>query len=162
MRETDDVGRASRDDRRRGVHDHHRLLGLGRHRRNRERVWSQAEAGEDVDLVAGDHFLRQALGDIGRRAGRVLHDDLDLLTAKDVAVLLEIGFHASQNLRAVVGEGAGEFRNHTDLDDALRVYGAAAEEQHCGKHEPNARDHILHASPFFRSTALGNLCKSPT
>ena len=33
-------------------------------------------------------LLREALGDVGRRAGRVLDHDLDLLAAEDVAVLL--------------------------------------------------------------------------
>ncbi len=60
-----------------------------------------------------------AFGDVGRGPGRVLDDELDLLPAEDVAVQLEIGLHAGEDLRAVVGERTGELGDDADLDDLL-------------------------------------------
>ena len=65
-----DVGRALGDDRGAGRHHDLRHLGLGRQRRGRQRQRRQAEAGEDVDLVVDDQFLREALGVVGQRRRR--------------------------------------------------------------------------------------------
>ena len=62
------------------------------------------EAGEDVDLVAHDQLLRQALGDVRRDAAGVLADELDLLAGDRVAVLLHV------ELDAVVDLGAADRR----------------------------------------------------
>ena len=62
------------------------------------------EAGEDVDLVADDQFLREPLGDVGRDAAGILADDLDLLAADRVAVLLHVGLDAVVHLDAGVGK----------------------------------------------------------
>ena len=72
-----------------------------------ERFRRQREAGEDVDLVAHDQFLRQALGDVRVRAAGVLADDLDLLAGDGVAVLLHVELDAVVDLRGGVGELAG-------------------------------------------------------
>ena len=83
-----DIGRLLGDDRGGGVHHHHQLLGLRGDVGSAERLGRQGEAGEDVDLVADDQLLRQALGHVGRRAAGVLADDLDLLAGDLVAMLL--------------------------------------------------------------------------
>ena len=64
----------------------------------------QREAGEDVDVVAHDQFLREPLGDVGRDAAGVLADDLDLLAGDRVAVLLHVELDAVVHLGAGIGE----------------------------------------------------------
>ena len=126
MRDAHDIRRARGDDGSRRVHDHHRLFRLGGNRRHGERVGRQAEPGEDVHLVARDQFLCQALGDVGSRAGRIADHDLDLLSGVDLAVQLEVRLHAADDLRAVIGEWAGKFGHHADLDRTLRERRACA------------------------------------
>ncbi len=119
VRDAHDVGRACRDDRRRRVHDHHRLLRLRVDRRHRERIRRQPEAGEDVDAVARDQLLREALRDLGRGARRVARHDLDLLPAERFAVQLQVRLHPVVDLRAVIGERTREFGDHADFHRLL-------------------------------------------
>ena len=72
-----------------------------------ERFGRQREAGQDVDLVAHDQFLRETLGDVGFEAAGILADDLDLLAGDGVAVLLHVELDAVVDLRRGVGELAG-------------------------------------------------------
>ena len=98
----------------------------------RERVRGQREAREDVDLVAHDQFLREALGDVRRDAAGVLADDLDLLAGDGVAVLLHVELDAVVDLRRGVGELARIGQDDADLDGALRVRRTGAEQ--CGEY----------------------------
>ena len=66
---------------------------------DRERVGRQDQPAEDVDLVAHDQLLREALGDVGRDAAGVLADDLDLLAGDGVAVLLHVELDGVVHLR---------------------------------------------------------------
>ena len=75
------------------------FLACGRDLGDGQRVRRQREAGEDVDVVAHDQFLRQPLGDVGRDAAGVLADDLDLLAGDGVAVLLHVELDAVVHLR---------------------------------------------------------------
>ncbi|MNS95801.1 hypothetical protein D3C72_1300730 [compost metagenome] len=98
------------------VEDHHRLfrlLGDGGHG---QRLGREAEAGQDVHLVAYHQFLGQALGHVRHRAGGVLEDDFDLAAAHGVAVELLPGLHAAFHLLAVVGKAARERGDQPDLD----------------------------------------------
>ena len=101
----------------------HELLGFVGDAGGAERFGRQREAGEDVDLVAHDQFLRQALGDVRIRAAGVLADDLDLLAGDGVAVLLHVELDAVVDLRAGVGELAGIGSDDADLDGVLGVGG---------------------------------------
>ena len=65
------------------------IFAFGGERRDRKRGRRDAEAGDDVDLVVDDQFLRDALGVVGNGAV-VLDDDLDLLAGDGVAVLLHV------------------------------------------------------------------------
>ena len=67
----------------------------------------RTKPAEDVDLVARDQLLRQALGDVGRDAAGILADDLDLLAGDGVAVLLHVELDGVVHLRRRVGELAG-------------------------------------------------------
>ncbi len=79
----------------------------------------QIKAREDVDLVADDRLLRQALGDVRRDAAIVLADQLDLLAGDLVAVLLHVELDAVVDLRARIGELAGERHDDADPDGVL-------------------------------------------
>ena len=112
------VGRLGGDDRGRRVHDHHELLAGLRDVAGGHGVGRQHEAGQDVDLVAGDQFLRQALGDRRIDAADVLADDLDLLAGDRVAVLLHEQLDGIVLLRCSIGELAGIGLDQADLDGA--------------------------------------------
>ena len=115
------VGRLGRDDRGRGIHHDHELLRLGRHVAGRQRIRRQREARQDIDLVAHDQLLREALGHIRRDAADVLADHLDLLAGDGVAMLLHVELDAVVELDAGVGELAGIRQDHADLDRVLRA-----------------------------------------
>ncbi len=115
-----DIRRAGGDDRSRRVHDHHRLLGFGGDRRHGQGVRRQAEADQDVDVVAGDQLLRQALGNVRRGPGRILLHDLDLLAGDRIAIDLHVGFHAAEDLLAILCEWPRELADHTELHHVLR------------------------------------------
>ena len=93
------VGRLGGDDRGRGIHHHHELLRLGRDVARRQRVRRQHEAREDVDIVAHDQLLREALGDVRRDAAGVLADEFDLAARDGVAVLLHVELDGVVHLR---------------------------------------------------------------
>src|SRR5579864_4698030 len=59
---THDIGRALGDDRGAGRHHHFGDFGLRRQRSRGERCGRDAEAGDNVDLLVDDQFLREALG----------------------------------------------------------------------------------------------------
>ena len=84
-----------------------------------ERLGRQREAGEDVDAVAHDELLREALGDVGVRAAGVLADDLDLLAGDLVAVLGDVELDAGVELVRRVGEGARVGQDDADLHGVL-------------------------------------------
>ncbi len=86
-----------------------------------ERFRGQCEAGEDVDAIAHDQFLRQALGDVAARTAGVLADDFDLLAGDAVAVLLHVQLDAVVDLCRGVGELARIGGDDADLDGALRA-----------------------------------------
>jgi len=56
----------------------------------RKRIRCQREAYQEVNVVTRDELLRQALGDVRCRTGRVFLHDLDLLAGDRIAVLLHI------------------------------------------------------------------------
>ena len=126
-RGADHVRRLGDDDRRGGVHDHHELLRLRRDVGGGERVGGEQESGQDVDAVAHDQLLREALGDVGGRAADIAADDLDLFAGDGVAVLLHVGLDAIVELDAGIGELARENIDQADLDRALCVRGCDAE-----------------------------------
>ena len=126
------VGRLGGDDRGRGVHHHHELLGLGRYVAGGERVRRQHEARDDVDLVADHQLLRESLGDIRRHAAGILDDQFDLLAADGLAVLLHVGLDAVLHLDAGVGELARQRHDQADLDGVLGAGRRGAGEQHGG------------------------------
>ncbi len=76
----------------------------------------QGETGEDVDAVAHDQFLRQALGDVRGRAAGVLLDDLDLLAGDFVAMLGDIEVDAGLELVGGVGKRPRIGQDDADLD----------------------------------------------
>ena len=78
--------------------------------------------------VAHDQLLREALGDVGRRAADIAADDLDFFAGDGVAVLLHISLDAVVELNAGIRELAGENIDHADLDRALCVRGCEADE----------------------------------
>jgi hypothetical protein len=127
--------------------------------------FASAETGATASafhLISRDDFLREALGDVGRGPRRVLHHDLDLPAAEDVAVLLEIRLHAAEDLRAVVGEGARKFRDHADLHRRLRqscAGGQAQNHRQCGERPP---EQILHRLPSIRRTSLRATTPAPS
>ncbi len=105
-------------------------------------------------------LLRQALGDVGRDAAGVLADDLDLLAGDGVAVLLHIKLEAVVDLRAGIGELAGIFVDHADLDGVLRRWPrpnpSAASVIAAKKHMllfilflPRWRTHVLFPQPIL-------------
>src|SRR5262249_723097 len=110
-----------------GVHDHHELLRLRRDVGGGERVGGEQESGQDIDAVAHDQLLREALGDVGGRAADIAADDLDLFAGDGVAVLLYVGLDAVVELDAGIGELAGENVDQADLDRALCVRECDAE-----------------------------------
>ena len=152
-RYADDVGRARRDDRSRGVHDDHRLLRLARDRRHRERVGREPETDQHIDVVAGDQFLRESLGDIGRRAGGVLLHDFDLLASDGVTVLLHVRLHAAKHLLAVLREGSGELRHHAQLHHTLRVRGPRHRQQ--ANSRQRASHHVFEFHDFLLINVTG-------
>jgi hypothetical protein len=81
-----------------------------------ERFRRQAEAGEEIHLVAHHQFLRKTLGDFRHRAGGVFLDDLDLAAGDGIAMFGHVGLDAVFHHLAVVGEGAGERSDQADLD----------------------------------------------
>src|SRR5213078_3534250 len=91
-------------------------LALGGDRGRRERLGREAESDEEVDVVARDQLLRESLGDLGRRAGGVAAQDLDLLAGDGIAMLLEPGLDAVLDLPTDVGERARERGDETELD----------------------------------------------
>ena len=115
------VGRLGRDDRGRGVHDDGELLRFGRNVADRERVRRQDQATENVDLVAHDQFLGEALGDIRRDAAGILADELDLLAGDRVAMLFHVKLDGVVHLRRRVGELAGIRHDQADLHGLLRA-----------------------------------------
>src|SRR5581483_9357156 len=82
------------------------------------------EACDDVDLVADHELLCEPLGHVGRDATDILADDLELLAADAIAVLLHVELDAGIDLVAGVGELARIRKNDADLHRVLRVGGA--------------------------------------
>ena len=62
----------------------------------------------------------------GAAPGRVALDELDLPAAERVAVQLEVRLHPVDDLGAVVGKRAGEFRDDADLDGGCCASAPAA------------------------------------
>ena len=91
--------------RRRGHHDH-RHLRFGCDRRGGERERRQAETREHAHLLLHDELLRDALGRLGREAGVVLDDQLDLAAGDGVAVLRHVEPARGFDLLAGRGERA--------------------------------------------------------
>ena len=94
-------------------------------RRHGERGRRDAEAGDEIDLVVDDQFLRDALGVVGHRAV-VLEDDLDLLAGDGVAVLLHVELDGVVDLLAGRGLAAGHRQDQADLDGVLGLRRADA------------------------------------
>ena len=122
-RGADHVRRLGDDDRGRGVHHHHELLGLRRYVGGRKRVRRQHPAGKNVGLVADHQLLRETLGDVGRGAAGVLADDLDLLAGDGVAELFHVGLDAVVELCARIGELTRRRHHDADLHAVLRLHG---------------------------------------
>jgi hypothetical protein len=118
--EAHEIGRLLGDKARCRIHDHHRHLGLGAERRHRQRVGRQAEASEELDVLARQQLLRLALGLRRIDAAGVALEDDDLPAGDGVAVLLHEDRDALHELVAEIGEGAGEGREQADLDRVHR------------------------------------------
>ena len=87
----------------------------------RQRIGRQREAGKDVDFVAHDQFLRQALGHVGCDAAGILADEFELLAGDRVAMLLHIELDAVVHLRRRVGELPRIGQDEPDLEGVLGV-----------------------------------------
>ena len=85
------IRRLGHQRRRCGVEQKGRYLGAVDHRGRSGGLGRQAEPAEKRDFVANDQFLRKLLG-FARVSACVAVDDLDLASAKRVAVLGDIGF----------------------------------------------------------------------
>ena len=122
-----------------------------------------AIAGQHVDLVADDQFLREPLGHIRRNAARVLADEFEFLASDGVTMLLHIELDAVVHLRCGIGELARVRTDQADLDGLLGLCGCSRE--HDGRrdnglhHEQQLAHHILLVS---RPAACGNRIISST
>ena len=96
------------------------ILRLGRQRRRGKRRRGNAEAGDEIDLVVDDQFLREALGVVGNRAV-ILQDDLDLLAGDGVALLLHVELDRVVDLLAGRRLAAGHRQDQADLHGLLRL-----------------------------------------
>jgi hypothetical protein len=131
-----DVRRLGRDDRRRRVEDHHRLLRFRCDVRDGERFRREAEPREEVDFVLYDELLRETLRDFGRGSARILDDDLHLLAGDRVAFHFLERLDAGLELLAVVGKRPGERRDDANLDHVLccgRKADQQGEKKQCGQ-----------------------------
>ena len=130
QRRTCDVGRLGGDDCGRRIHDNHELLRFGGKVGDRERLWREHEAGQNVDLVTHDQLLRKPLCGI-RRASGILADERDLTARNRIAVLLHVQLDAVVHLRGRVRKLAREAHQQTDLQHLLRMRdtNAVAEQQ---------------------------------
>jgi len=137
--------RLGRDDRGRGIHHHHELLGLLGDIAGGKGIRRQHEAGQNVDLVAHYQFLREALGGIRRDATDILADEFELLAGDGVAVLLHIELDGVVELVAGIGELARIRQNQTDLDRVLRARGGRREE--CGGKAAKTNQQCTHRAP---------------
>ena len=113
-----DIGRALGDDRGAGRHHDLRDLALGRQRRRGKGRRGNAEAGDEIDLVVDDQFLREALGIVGDRAV-ILQDDLDLPAGDGVALLLHVELDRIVDLLAGRRLAAGHRQDQADLHALL-------------------------------------------
>ena len=141
QRRARDVRRLGRDDRSGRVHHHQKLLCLGGDIRGSERLRRQREAGEDVDLVANDQFLREAFGDVRIRSASVLADELDLLARDRVAVLFDEQLDTIVHLRRGVGELARVSHDQTDFYGVLRLRDPGKSEDGGGGHRRSELTH---------------------
>ena len=138
-----EIGRAPGQAGAGGVHQHGRDLGLGDERRDGDRVGGEAEAGEEIDLVALNQLLRVALGDFRLRAAIVAGQQHDLAPGDRVAVLAHIELGAILHPLALIGEEAGEGADEADLDRGaaglVRTRGCGDEQE--GEQERGAPHH---------------------
>ncbi len=114
------IRRLGGDDRSRRIHHHHEFLGLRGQVGNGKRLRGDDEPRQNIDVVAHDEFLREALGGIRRSPG-VAADDLDLPASHGVAVLLHVKLDAIVHLRRRIGELARIGHDQADLDGLLSV-----------------------------------------
>jgi hypothetical protein len=91
---------------------------------------------EEIDLVARDELLREALRHIRVRPAGIPNDELHLAAGVRVAVDLHVRPHPRLDLLAESRGGSGEGRDHPDLE-VLRERGGACQgktmQQRCGE-----------------------------
>ena len=75
----------------------------------------------NVHPVAGDEFLRKALGYVGRHAAHVLTNDLNFPAGNRIALLLHVELDAVVELGGRVGELPRVGQNDTDLDGSCAL-----------------------------------------
>ena len=79
-----------------------------------DRVRRKHEAGQDVDLLAGDQFLNGGLGDITTGALGVTLDQFDIV-AEISGMLLHVQFHTAADLLAELGCTSGKCQYDADF-----------------------------------------------
>ncbi len=98
-----------------GIHDDERHLRLLADVVDGEGVRRINHAGQDLHVVARHQLGGQTLGDVGRGAGGIALDQLDLVAAGDGRVLLHVELDAARERLAVSGLGSGKGRNQAHL-----------------------------------------------
>src|SRR6185437_12883900 len=116
-----EIGRGVGDRHGGSVHHHGRRFRLGDQRRDRKGGRAEIDAGDEIDLVAGNQLLCELFGALGIGARLIALQNLDLLARDMVAMLAHIGLDAVADLLAEIPEHARELRDDADLD---RVLGA--------------------------------------
>ena len=115
-------------------------------------TWAAASAfgvsekpSEDVDVIAGHQFLRQALGNIGSRASDILFYKFDFSAGDRVAMLFHVELDSVFDLYPGVGELTGIRHDQADLDGRISLREGGVRSQ-AGRHKSSTDAGIKPAS----------------
>jgi len=122
----------------RSIRDQQRFLHARGDRADRHPVGRVRDAHQEIDPVADDQFLREALGGIGGQAAVVAFNDLDFAAGDRIAVLFHERCDRGVRYFAAGRVAAGERGDPTDLERRLIGAGAVRKER-CECKRPRER-----------------------